>query len=218
MEMQARFDRLSAALKKTGLRILHSAPGELPQGSGSVLVIGHAGSEFWPFFQDSPERHDGQRDPLDRWSRRVISAAAPQMTFVSPNDGLPYPPIHQLTKGSALHPSPLGMLVHSTFGLWTAVRGLLISHGDTGGMAATQTPCATCEKPCLSACPVGAFTGQGYDAAACASHLRANPRAVCWRGCLARKACPVAPMHAYRGEHAKFYMDAFTTAMAERPS
>lgn len=219
--MQETFDRLSARLATSGLRILHSGPPahDWPQDAAdikTVLIIGHAGSKFWPFFKTSPEFSDGKPDPLDRWSRRVIQAAATDLRFASPNDGPPYPPIHALTAGGALHPSPLGMLVHSQFGLWTAVRGLLLSGDELPLSSLQDAPPAEAFAACFPACPVSAFSDEGYDAAACARHLLSDQDAPCWQGCLARKACTVGAAHAYEPSHAKFYMDAFTSAMQRR--
>lgn len=235
--MQDTFDLLSARLATSGLRILHSGPPvgnptdtatgdstDIWPGPGmtvkSVLIIGHVGSEFWPYFCDSPEYRDGQDHPLDRWSRRTIQAAAADMAFVSPNDGPPYPPLHALTRGGdgggALHPSPLGMLVHAQFGLWVAIRGLLLSQVALPATQALPAPPASAFQDCFAACPVGAFSDEGYDAVACARHLLQNTKAACWSGCLARQACTVGQDRTYDRDHARFYMDAFTKAMQRR--
>jgi hypothetical protein len=71
--------------------------------------------------------------------------------------------------------------------------------------------CATCSgQPCLSACPVGAYSTAGFDLAACATHLHTEAGQPCMQaGCLARRACPVGAEHRYRPEHAAFHMRAF---------
>lgn len=73
------------------------------------------------------------------------------------------------------------------------------------------SPCTSCrDKPCLSACPVGAFTGERYEVAACARHLRTDQAPRCMTlGCRARDACPVAPEKRYRDEQIRFHMEAF---------
>lgn len=215
------FEQLQEQLSISGLRILHSGPPTRdwpapPHGVQSVLIIGHAGSEFWPSFKASPEFSDGQPDPLDRWSRRVIQAAGPDLAFVSPNDGPPYAPLHALSAGGSLFPSPLGMMAHTEFGLWTAVRGLLLSEEAMPASSAADLPPSAVFKDCFAACPVSAFSEDGYNAAVCARHLIADQSADCWGGCLARKACTLGASHAYEPSHAKFYMDAFTAAMRRR--
>jgi len=214
-------DQLQERLGISGLRILHSGPPTeawpaRPHTIQSVLIIGHAGSEFWPHFRASEEYADGMPDPLDRWSRRVIQATAPDMAFVSPNDGPPYAPLHALSAGGSLFPSPLGMMAHGEFGLWTAVRGLLLSKDALPASPAADLPPASVFDQCFAACPVSAFSETGYDAVACAQHLIADPEVACWGGCLARKACTLGASHAYDPSHAKFYMDAFTAAMQRR--
>ena len=130
-QKQETFSHLCARLQESGLRILHSGPpaGDWPGDPRvrSILLVGQAGSELWPHFTQSPEHHDGAPNPLDRWSQRVIQAAAPQYRFFHPSGGPPYAPIHALVSSGAYSNSPLGILVHATFGLWTAFRGILVT-------------------------------------------------------------------------------------------
>ena len=71
--------------------------------------------------------------------------------------------------------------------------------------------CLSCDgQPCLSACPVDAFTPQAYDVDRCAAHLHVSAGADCMgAGCLARRACPVGTEYRYRPSHAGFHMAAF---------
>ena len=105
---------------------------------------------------------------------------------------------------------------HPEYGTWHAYRGAL-AFGEKLELPeapAFANPCKSCaEKPCLSACPVKAFDGKGYDVAACADHVRSpDGRACLEMGCLARHACPVGREYAYLPDHAKFHMDAFIKA------
>jgi len=76
------------------------------------------------------------------------------------------------------------------------------------------SPCDSCaSRPCLSACPVGAFGADGYDVGACAAHLRRPAGLACMDGgCLARRACPVGGEHAHGPAQAAFHMRAFLRA------
>jgi hypothetical protein len=57
---------------------------------------------------------------------------------------------------------------------------------------------------------VGAYTGATFLLDACASHLHSGQGEDCMQsGCLARRACPVAPGLRYTPEHAAFHMQAF---------
>ena len=217
---QERIDDLAVRLGTSGLRILHCG-GPTPtwpvdRRVQSLLLIGHRGSDCWPFFRASDEAQDGAPHPLDRWSARVIQAAAPNMTFVSPSEGPPFPPLHALARGGALHPSPLGMLAHSEFGLWVAIRGLLLSDEPLPASAPQAAPAPADFAACFDACPVHAFDETGYKAQACARYLLEDRTRACWSGCLARKACTRGSAQAYEASHAHFHMDAFTRAMQDR--
>jgi Fe-S-cluster-containing hydrogenase component 2 len=77
--------------------------------------------------------------------------------------------------------------------------------------AAAASPCKNCsERPCLSACPVGAFSEAGYDVPACAGDVRAAEGRRCRvGGCLARAACPVGSSWRYPAEAGVFHLAAF---------
>ncbi len=112
--------------------------------------------------------------------------------------------------------SPLGMLIHPDYGLWHAYRGALAFAAtlDLPPRAERPRPCDTCAgRPCLSACPVAAFSEAGYDVAACTDHISAPAGADCMEAaCRARRACPVGPEYAYEPAQARFHMKHFLEA------
>ena len=114
------------------------------------------------------------------------------------------------------HLSPLGLNIHPVYGLWHAFRAALLFDQDPGlpAIAAAPSPCDSCiGKPCLTACPVGAFAPDGYDVAACAEHLMAPAGGECMDGgCLARRACPVGTAYRYAPDQMRFHMVAFRRA------
>lgn len=63
-----------------GLQILGVAPAmpedDLKPGIKSLVLLGPNEPGFWHIFQRSDEAKDGEPDPLDRWSRRVIGRMA----------------------------------------------------------------------------------------------------------------------------------------------
>ena len=189
----------------------------LPGGAATVtlVVIGNAGPALWHRFSSAPEFGDGAANPLDRWTRRVVSAlaaacgAAPLFPFGGP----PWLPFQRWARrADAVHASPLGMLIHPTYGLWHAYRGALAfaERLPLPPRDEAASPCDSClARPCLTACPVGAFTGAGYDVAACRSHLAAGAPACFDAGCLARAACPVGGQYAYAPDQGAFHMRAF---------
>lgn len=183
---------------------------------GTLVLLGFAGRGGWPEFARSPEASDGLDHPLDRWSRRIIGGLAASHGAVPlfPFDGPPWHPFGRwVVRAENLSPSPLGILIHPQWGLWHSYRGALGFSERLEAAAPQQAPgpCVGCEKkPCLTACPVDAFSGTGFDAAVCRDHLARPAGAECRsRGCLARRACPVGARHSYGAEQAAFLMRAF---------
>ncbi len=191
-----------------------------PVGGGyparSVILIGHVGSSIWPHFSKWLEgRSKAEPDPLDTWSKEIITATAREVGghAVFPSDK-PYLPFQKWAmQAEGLRPSPLGMLIHPEYGLWHAYRGAVL-FGDvtlSQGLEKLSHPCDACvEKPCLSACPVGAFSEGGFAVADCRSYLESTSGRQCMdNGCQARGACPVGREHAYVPEQTRFHMLAF---------
>ncbi|MEQ1611955.1 MAG: ferredoxin [Hyphomicrobiaceae bacterium] len=182
----------------------------------TIVLLGNVGSTFWPAFSTSPEFRDGKDHPLDRWTRRVTGhlAAALGAEPLYPFDGPPHWPFQRWAqRAEAVHPSPLGLLIHPDHGLWHAYRAALV-FGEAIELPAHDrrpSPCDTCaDKPCLSSCPVGAFTGTNYDVGACAAHIASAAGTDCMDlGCRARRTCPIGSQLAYQLDHARFHMDAF---------
>jgi len=185
----------------------------------TLLLIGNIGSSLWPAFSGSVEADDGAPDPLNRWTRRVIGGIARDVRAVPlfPFGGSPYLPFQRWAmRAEAVAPSPLGILIHPDFGLWHAYRGALAFAERLAlpPRVGRPRPCDSCpDRPCLSACPVGAFSERGYDVPACIGHIGSPAGGPCMGGgCLARRACPVGPSHGYGAAQARFHMAAFLAA------
>lgn len=200
----------------------HDAVPALADGSvaQTVILLGNVGSSLWPSFARSGEYRDGRPDPLDRWSRRIADALAKALggAAIYPFGGPPHWPFQRWAlRAEPVFPSPLGLLIHPHHGLWHAYRaGLLLPERvELPARDERPSPCASCvAKPCLSGCPVSAFTGAGYDVAACADFLGRPAGLDCMAlGCAARRTCPVGAAHAYNPDHAAFLMAAFRQAM-----
>ena len=182
----------------------------------TIVLAGMAGHMGWDAFAASPEARDGLGHPLDRWSRRVIEALARELGAKAffPFGGPPFWPFQQWARrAEAVHPSPIGLLIHPRYGLWHSYRGALgLSEAiAVPEPAALPSLCKSCSgRWCLSACPVGAFSDAGYDVAACVGHVKSAAGADCMGfGCRARRACLVGAEHAYSPEQANFTMRAF---------
>jgi hypothetical protein len=223
--MSGRLETVSSAIARTGLvwRGALLLSGDERRGAlaeiRTIALAGMAGRSGWDAFAASEEARDGADHPLDRWSRRVIEGLARGLgaTALFPFGGPPFWPFQQWAqRAEPVHPSPIGLLIHPTYGLWHSYRGALGFREalDVPELQAARSPCETCEgRWCLDSCPVGAFSTRGYDVAACAGYLTSAEGADCMdAGCRARRACPVGSVHAYGAEQANFTMRAFLRA------
>ncbi|MGD1036942.1 MAG: hypothetical protein ABR878_07030 [Roseiarcus sp.] len=188
-------------------------------GVEAIVLVGAAGARGFSAFAASPEALDGLAHPLDRWSRRVIGALAAALgaRALYPFGGPPHWPFQRWAmRAEPVHVSPLGLLIHPDYGLWHSYRGALgfAEPIDVPALAPRASPCEACSaRPCLSACPVGAFAEDGYDVAACTAHLRREAGRACMNGgCLARRACPIGAAYAHDPAQASFHMRAFLRA------
>ena len=199
-------DRLTPLLAPLGLVEL----GDYSDGDHTITLIGPNEPAFWPIFEASPEFRDGAPDPLDRWSRRVLTNTANTLEAEAlfPFGGPPYAPFFTWAKASGrFWAAPIGFLVHDTAGLFVSFRGALRWRVPAQASAPTH-PCPTCAQPCATACPVGAFD-DGYDVAACKAHVASDAGRDCRTGgCLARRACPVGQGNRLPAQ-AAFHMEAF---------
>ena len=220
----ASFDAICRRARSVGLAVrgaFHPKPGEFDRQlagmfAATIVLLGFTGSEQWEHFQHSPEANDGSPDPLDRWSRRVIGTLAGEFEA---SDVYPQGENHQLpfqrlaSRSEPVHQSPIGLLIHPSWGLWHAYRGAIVfaRRIDIPDFEPSMHPCEGCAaKPCLSTCPVGAFHPGSFDVQACTDHLHSAAGSACREGgCLARRSCPVGNEFRYTEEHMRFHMRAF---------
>lgn len=217
MTSDPRFDALAGELAVHGLILrggFHPEPGDdAPEDAATLLLVGNAGAEMWPAFSAAGR---SEANPMNAWTVRVVApiAAAAGGRALYPFDGPPYRPFQRWAlRAEAVHPSPLGILIHPDYGLWHAYRAALV-FSDRIALPPRRerpSPCASCaDRPCLSACPVDAFTPGAYDAAACRAHIASPAGADCMDlGCRARRACPVGDKWRYEPDQARFHMAAF---------
>mgnify|MGYP001300063870 CR=1 FL=1 len=194
---------------------------DAPVGPGgepakSVLLVGQAGASVWPhFFRWRQTRLADIHNPLDTWSREVIGEAARRFgaRAVFPFER-PFLPFQRWAmRAEGLKPSPLGILMHPEYGLWHAYRGALLFDEELPlpQSEAAVHLCDLCDgKPCLSACPVGAYSEQGFAYEACLGHLRSGRGGTCMAaGCLARNACPYGQAYRYPPEVQAYHQSYF---------
>ncbi len=191
-------------------------PKEAKGEKWGTLVLLSPAPDFWTRFQTSPEYSNGGRDPIDNWSKRVITRLANHLgaTPVFPFGGPPYAPFLDYAKHSGrAFSSPVGMLVHDTQGLMVSYRGAL---GFVEKLPlpnhTPKSPCDSClSKPCLTACPVGAFDtikADGfYNVRACKDFLQTNTG--CLNGCKVRRSCPISAGAGRTPTHSAYHMQVF---------
>lgn len=184
----------------------------LPQGIRSLVMVGPRQPGFWPHLTASPEWQDGQKHPVDRWSRRIIGRLACDLGGKAyfPFGGPPYHPFYQWAlRTGRCWDSPVHLLVHEAQGLWVSYRGALALKQQVS-FSVGEKPCDSCvEKPCLTACPAGALTGAGYDVPRCHDWLDGAGQDCLSGGCLVRRACPVSKGHARMAEQSAYHMEQF---------
>jgi len=187
--------------------------------AGTVLLIGNAGPAMWRAFTDAvPDRT--VPNPLDRWLNPILDRLAETVggTLLLPNRGPDFPPVQDWAmRAEPVYRSPIGILIHPSFGLWHVYRAALLFNKQIAlpPRAEAPNPCDTCAtRPCLRVCPADAFKPDRFDAQACVSHVDSPAGTKCQeRGCLTRRACPVGRDHAYPKEAGAFHMAAVVRAV-----
>jgi hypothetical protein len=219
------YETIAARIAPTGMICrggFHPGPDDgVPAAAGTAVLVGNAGGEFWRRFRAQfPDGADRPRNetenPLDDWTRRELGAIARELDadVLFPFGGPPHHPFMRWArKAETVFASPIGPLIHPTFGLWHAYRGLLVfaesmnlpDHGQE------PSPCDDCAgRPCLDACPVGAMQEDGFDMAPCIAYLAGEPGVDCLGlGCQARRACPVGAEYLYAADQLQFHQRAF---------
>lgn len=198
---------------------------------GSLLLLGHAGREFWQAYKQADVAGS---DPVDDFSSQISERALKQyFPDVSRKQLFPAKdcPINLMALGKAINwhrPSPLGMGIHSKYGLWSAYRALwwldsvdlalVNSHHSeaVAGASFTATDvCAECQtQECIAACPASALIyQQAPDLSRCADFRLAEGSA-CASTCLSRMACPHGAEHRYSSEQMSYHYDLALSAMA----
>ncbi len=193
----------------------HPVPGDnAPSGTETLILLGPREPGFWPAVTATPEFQDSAPDPMDRWSQRVIDQLATDLgaTPLYPFGGPPFQPfIGWALRSGRAWSSPVTLLVHDRAGLFVSYRGALAFDHRIDLPPPTSTPCDTCaERPCLSACPVGALDSAGYDLNACHGYLNDAAGHGCMSaGCAVRRACPQSQSYGRMAEQSAFHMAAF---------
>lgn len=185
-----------------------------PTEGETLILLGPKEPGFWAYMRSTPEFLDGQSNPIDRWSARVIASIAERLSAKPclPFTGPPYHPfISWAAKSGRAWPSPVGMLVHDRAGLFVSYRGALLFDCRIDLPDPTNKPCETCvDRPCETACPVNALGVNGYDVDKCRQFLETEDGQDCMQnGCKARRACPISQSYGRLTEQSAHHMRYF---------
>jgi len=186
-----------------------------PEPQQTLVLIGNAGPQMWQNFSNSC---DTNTTTLDQWTKSIIAnlASVIDANALFPFDTPPHPFLTWAQKTGETFTSPMGLSIHPGYGLWHGYRAALVFERTLNlpPVSATQSPCDDCaEKPCMTECPVNAFSTQGYNVPECIKHIKTSNGADCLElGCRARRACPVGREFHYSLQQARFHMAAFVKA------
>ncbi|MCB8946264.1 MAG: hypothetical protein H6658_21165 [Ardenticatenaceae bacterium] len=183
--------------------VLPEAMGVPVSGYKRLLLLGHGGRRFWRAFNEFGWQ---TADPIDHFSIHLTETCLrdylgnpPYLRLYPLTEHIvPLPRLGELA--GWCHPSPLGLGISPTYGLWFAYRTAYLVDADLplAPFSLPPSPCHTCaDKPCITTCPASAVRlAEGFDVFKC-SHFRLEESSPCQDRCLARLACPVAPEHCY---------------------
>lgn len=171
--------------------------GERNHDATSVIVIGTGGSALWEHLVATGETDPRRPGAVDDWTRRVLEeevarlqAEGHRASAIFPFDRNPTCFVQMAEAAGLAVMSPVvSMLLHPRFGPWVDLRGALVVEEALPSTGELQyDPCADCDAPCLSACPVDTYPAVGrVELGRCATRRHAGG---CAAGCEVRRVCP----------------------------
>lgn len=175
-----------------------------PQETRSLLLLGSTGGRF---FEGFLRANQSGPDPLDAYTResitRLVSQFAPGALGVYFPFEEPFLPFQQFARAAGLGVAgPLGILVSAEYGPWFALRACVALEEEAPEATLAPDICASCEAPCIAACPAGAVRREGLLVELCG---QARHRGPCQDHCIAREACPVGVRWRYPREAIRFH-------------
>ena len=185
--------------------------GILAGSTGSIILLGPHEPSYWPTICDSPEWQDRMPDPVGQWSHRIIERVA-QVTGSKPHflfGAQPAPFLKWAWASDRAWQSPVVTAVQAEAGLLVSYWGALELDYSIH-VSRHESPCPSCTKPCMTACPVGALIGGDYNLDACWGYMRADPdQRYLSAGCPVHRFCPISSLHPRIAKHSAYHMQQF---------
>jgi len=185
----------------------------------SIILIGFGGKGFWDIFQkylrDNPGFKTNNVDLIDNYSVLKLKEAANildanqvayKILYPFGEDALDLNFLRLGELGGAGVPSLLGILLHPVYGPWISLRGAIITDmefKEYGENLSSFSPCPTCDKPCISACPVNTISESGWDWESCMKFRISDE--TCAKSCASRRACPYGEEEQYSEDQLQYH-------------
>ena len=134
----------------------------LPYKTQTFLLLVPDEPAFWQQFKKTTGWQDKGKNPVDRWSKRLITDLANILSTgaLFPLGGAAFLPFYTWALNTRrVYSSPIKFLTHDTSGLFVSLRGALAFYTMVELSKTHPSPCAPCIAPCLSACPVSQSFG-----------------------------------------------------------
>ena len=206
---------IELALKKNGLTNLGITvfKKKFLQKYEVAMLIGPNEPFFWDMFKKSREFKLSRKNPLNKWSKRIIDEISKKFSGKAfyPFQINPVIPFYDWAlMTDKFWQSPVKLLVHETRGLMVSFRGAIAFKNKDmiQKIIKATSPCVSCSAPCKSTCPVSAFRNNKYDVESCINFIRSIQENLCINGCLVRRSCPIG-QSLRKIEQSKFHMKYF---------
>jgi len=176
----------------------------------SLVLLGNGGSLFWEKMQNSGFQSD---NPFDDFSISLLERTISEYWNLE-NYKILYPdnqliPLMKIGELAGWHhPSPMGIGIHPTYGLWFAYRIAFVTTADLVKQRedSKEHHCMNCSsKPCIDACPAKALIEDGpMDTQKCISYC-VTEGTLCNSKCLSRVSCLIASDKRYTDEQLHYH-------------
>jgi len=185
----------------------------------SIILVGFAGKCFWGVFKDylekNPKFENRNIDLIDNYTVLKFKEAAKILNSHKINFKTVFPfgkdalelnflKLGELCGGGV--PSLLGILLHPIYGSWISLRGAFITNlelNEYDGPISSFSPCTSCDKPCISACPANTISISGWDWGSCMKFRISDE--TCAQSCASRRACPYGKAEQYSDEQLQYH-------------